>query len=195
MFRYLALFLLLFAAPASAATEADARRFVETLAPRVIQVIDAPGASRAEKQKQLEQLFLANVDADWMGRFALGQYWGQLTPEQQQRYLAAHRNYLLARYTTNFTDYSGSKYTITGVKDSGDGEFNVSMNIQSSKEDVGAGYKLRTVDGGFKIYDIIVEGVSLITTHRSEFTSVAQKDGIEGLIRQLEAKTQAKTGV
>ena len=125
--------------------------------------------------------------------------WGtpgaQATQEQRDHYLQVYKDYLLARYTSNFADYTGSKYTITDAKDEGNGQFSVSMQIKAPKQsqDTLAGYRLRANDNGqFKIIDIIIEGVSLITTQRSEFSSVVQQKGMDGLIQAIESKRQAE---
>jgi phospholipid transport system substrate-binding protein len=179
---------------AHAATEAEARQFVDALGSKVIAVLDS-SADQAAKQQQLRQLFSDNVDIDWMGRFVLGVGWQKATEDQRSAYLKAYREYLLARYTSNFSDYTGSKYTVTGVKSEETGQFTVGMQIKTKKADeqnVQAGYRVKAADGGgLKVIDIIIEGVSLLTTQRSEFNSVVQKDGIDKLIVQLNAKAAA----
>lgn len=184
------------ASNASAASADDARQHVDSVGKKVLEVVNG-SAAEAQKQQQLRQLFTDNVDIDWMGRFVLGAAWSKATEDQRTRYLQAYREYLLARYTTNFADYAGSNYTITGAKNESEGQFTVSMQVKSpnaSQQDTLAGYRVRAADGGgLKIVDIIIEGVSLITTQRSEFASVVQKDGMDKLITQLQGKTQSKT--
>jgi phospholipid transport system substrate-binding protein len=181
---------------AHAASGDDARQFVDSVGQKVLAIVNGSG-TESDKQQQLRQMFSDSVDMDWMGRFALGHTWSQSSEDQHNRYLEAYRNYLLARYTTNFADYAGSKYTITGVKPAEDNQFIVAMDVKSphaSEQETQAGYRVRpSANGQFKITDIIIEGVSLITTERSEFAAVVQKDGMDKLIEQLKAKTEAKT--
>jgi len=173
----------------------DARQFVDGVGKHVLDVLNGNG-SKDQKQAQLRQMFSDNVDMDWMGQFVMGRGWQQATPDQRSRYMQAYKQYLLARYTTNFADYTGSKYTITDVKDEGDGQFTVNMQIKTAnqqQQDTLAGYRLRNAGNGqFKIVDIIIEGVSLITTQRSDFASVLQQKGVDGLISAVEAKTKAE---
>ncbi|MDE3059564.1 MAG: ABC transporter substrate-binding protein [Pseudomonadota bacterium] len=180
---------------AMAATEQDARQFVDSLGKQVLASINTQGLGEEEKQQRLRQMFVQYVDIPWMGRFVLGRYWQRATPDQQKRYMDAYQQYLLARYTSNFADYSGSKYTITDVQADGDGRFNVHMDIATphQQQNTEAGYHLQATDNGqFKIRDIIIEGVSLIATQRSEFASVAQQQGVDGLIQDLINKSQAE---
>lgn len=176
----------------NAATSEEARQFVDTVGKQVLDTVNG-SADEAQKQQKLRQLFSDNVDMDWMGRFVLGRAWTQATQDQRSNYLQAYRDYLLARYTTNFADYAGSKYTITDVKPEAGGQYVVGMDVKSphaKDPEIKAGYRLRSWENGqFKINDIIIEGVSLITTQRSEFASVAQKDGLDKLIEQLKVKT------
>lgn len=170
----------------------DARQFVDTLGKRVLEVVNGSG-DEGQKQAKLKQMFVDNVDIGWMGRFVLGRAWQQTTDDQRTRYQEAYKEYLLTRYTTNFADYTGSKYTITDVKNTGDGQYVITMQIKSpqntNEQETVAGYRVRSENGQFRIIDIIVEGVSLITTERSEFSSVVQQKGIDGLISAIQAKT------
>lgn len=177
---------------AFAATVQNARQFVDAVGQRVIDVIDAPNKNQNQKQAELRQMFLDNVDIEWVSRFVLGPGWRGATEDQQRRYVEAYKKYMVAIYTVNFSEYTGSKYNIIEVRDEGNNQFTIRMQIKTPKQqqaDTIAGYRLIVDDSGqFKIIDIIVEGVSLITTQRSEFGSVLRQNGIEGLITALEKK-------
>lgn len=193
---FLLAFLMGFAAAgAYAANEEGARQFVDEVGKQVLETVNST-LPEPQKQQQLQQLFAENVNMEWMGRFVLGNAWKQASQDQRQRYLQVYRDYLLARYTTNFSDYTGSKYTITGAKQQANGQYTVEMEVKSphaKQQETQAGYRVRASDGGeFKIIDIIIEGVSLITTQRSEFASVVQRSGMDGLIEQLRTKAQVE---
>lgn len=200
MFRYYliaicaSLLLSLSASGAQAAGAEEARQFVDDMGKKVLATVNSQ-SGEAGKQ-QLRQMFSENVDMEWMAQFVLGRAWPQATDDQKSRYVQAYKEYLLSRYTANFSDYAGSKYTITGVKPVADGQFIVGMAVNAPKatdQEVQAGYRVRASGGPFKIIDIIIEGVSLITTERSEFASVVQKDGMDKLITQLQAKTSGNS--
>jgi len=139
-------------------------------------------------------MFVEHVDIPWMGQFVLGRAWQKAPPEQRDRYLQAYRAYLLAHYTSDFAEYTGAKYTITDIKSEEDGQFTVNMQINTSNQSQNtlAGYRLRSNNGQLKIIDIIVEGVSLITTERAEFADIAQQKGMDGLIQSIHDKTQTE---
>lgn len=189
-FLFPAAVMVVMAQPALAATKADAQNFVNTLTPLVMQTLNDTAMPAAQKQAKLQSLFVQYVDIDWMSKFVLGRPYQQASDDQRTRYMQAYRDYLLAHYTSNFADYGGSKYKITDIIQDDDG-FNVKMQVATpqANEDVALGYHLHTdASGQLKLSDIIVEGVSLITSQRSEFASVAQRKGMDGLIAALQAK-------
>jgi len=192
------LFTLLFAASGTqAAATDDAKHYADSVGTRVLAVVNQPGIGEEQKEKQVQQIFADNVDIDWMAKFVLGRGAQQATPEQMTHYMQAYRQYLLTRYTHNLKDYSGSKYTITKVTDDGSGRFSVHMTINSpnapDQQQTDAGYQLQQSDNGqFKIRDIIIEGVSLITTQRSEFSSILSKNGLDALTQSIESKNRSE---
>ncbi len=134
LLRYTTILIILLLMPlkianASTISADDARQFVDGIGKRVLEVIDTSGGNEQQKQKQLQQMFTENLDIPWMGQFVLGHAWQQATPEQRDHYLKVYNQYLLARYTTNFSDYTGAKYTITDVKTGENNQFTVNMEI------------------------------------------------------------------
>lgn len=178
---------------AVAAGAEEAKQFVDEIGKKVIGVIDGSGSS-SEKQSKLQSIFTENVDLDWMAQFVLGRAWQSATPEQQQSYKTYYKDYVLARYTSRFQDYTGAKYTITDAKSKEAGQFTVNMQIKAPEQSQKtlAGYRLREDSGQFKIIDIIIEGVSMITTQRSEFGAVLEQKGMDGLIEELKGKASAE---
>jgi len=182
------------AAQAAQTKNADsaAGTYVESLGSQALAAISDKKLSKEQKQVKLDKLFGDNVDFPWVGRFVMGQYWRQATDDQKKRYLKEYQKFLILHYTSRFTDYTGGSFKITGSRDDGDGEFTVSMQLiaeDPQNEPILVDYRVRKNGASFKIFDVIVEGVSLITTQRSEFGSVIGKNGIDYLIGQLTAKS------
>lgn len=176
---------------AIAATAKDARQFVDNIGKDVLNIINDSSKNDSQKKAQLRQMFSETVDIPWMGRFVLGVGWNQATEGQRTKYMQVYQKYMEEHYTSNFSDYTGSKYTITDVKSKKEGQFTVNMQIKTAKQsaDTFAGYRLQaTNDGKFKITDIIIEGVSLLVTQRSDFASVIHQKGMDGLISSIEGK-------
>lgn len=177
------------AAPAQADV-GQAKAYVNDLGNRALQVMQS-GQPEAQKLSQLEQMFTNQVDIEWVAKFVLGKHWRAATPDQQARYIENYRAFLVKHYTSKFTEYTSETFEVTGQRDDGNGQYTLDMKIvRPGKEDVNVAYRVRESEaGGLKIFDIIVEGVSLITTQRSEFGSVVQREGIDALIDKLAKKT------
>lgn len=182
---------LFFASPASAETVENASKYVETLGNSAIATLSDKSMAKEVKQAKIEKLFRENVDIAWIGKFVLGRFWRQASDEQKKNYMLQYETFLVHNYATRFTDYTSGSFKITDAKSDGDDEFTVSMQIKSDEagsEPVMVDYKIRTDKGhknNFAVFDIIVEGVSMITTQRSEFTSVVANKGMDYLISQL----------
>lgn len=177
----------LFAAPAHA-DENGARDFIDGLGKEVLAQAKDTSRSTAEKETALKDLFFRSVDVDWIGKFVLGRFWRTASESQQQQYLNNYRNFISTNYTSRLRDYTGETYKITGTRDDGDGKYLVSMQIvRPNGQNVETDYKVKE-EGGYKIVDIVVEGVSLITTQRSEFSSAVSRKGLDFLIEQLAKK-------
>jgi phospholipid transport system substrate-binding protein len=184
--------LLTFKASALSDNAQNVRAFVDNLGKKVIAVIDSPSMNDSEKKKILQDMFSQNVDIKWMAKFVLGRGWNNATNEQRRRYMQAYQKYLVNNYTKRFSDYSGSQYKITDIRRQSNNQYIVVMNIKTNtqkKQEIQAGYWVRAQGGNFKISDIIIEGVSLIVTQREDFSSVLKRDGMEQLIKNIEAKS------
>lgn len=182
----------LFSVPVRAASEAEASKYVESLGNQAIAIIKENKISKDQKQKKLEKIFSTNVDIPWVGRFVMGRFWRTATPEQQQRYLKEYENFVVTHYASRFAEYSGGKFAVTDAKKTGDGEFTISMKMETGDkgaEPVAVDYRVRAGKGSFKVFDVIVEGVSMITTQRSEFGAILSDKGIDELISKLASKS------
>lgn len=182
---------MLLTSPASAETVENAGKYVETLGNSAIATLSDKSLSKDVKQAKIEKLFRENVDIAWIGKFVLGRFWRQATDDQKKNYMRQYETFLVHNYATRFTDYTSGSFKITDTRSDGDDEFTVSMQIKADaagSEPVMVDYKIRSDKShksNFAVFDIIVEGVSMITTQRSEFTSVIANKGMDYLITQL----------
>ncbi|MGE0754071.1 MAG: phospholipid-binding protein MlaC [Alphaproteobacteria bacterium] len=174
------------------ANEKQARAYIDSLAEQTLQIIKTD-VEKDTKKTQLKSLFARNVDIKWVGKFVMGRYWRKATQEQQTRYLNEYEQFILGHYAERFTEYTSGDYNITGYENSGDGEYLVSMEMinpgKPNEAPVLVDYRVRQNGNNFMVFDVIIEGVSMITTQRSEFASVISRNGIDYLIDQLANKT------
>jgi len=177
---------------ASAKTEDAAKAYVSNIGDQVLKVISDAGKSDEAKLQTLEKLFTKVVDVEWVGRFVLGRHWRTASDEQKTAYQAAYKDFLIKHYTSRFAEYGGETFTLPLARKERDDEFFVRMEIQrpSGQAPVIVDYRLRETAKQFQVFDIIVEGVSLISTQRSEFGSVVGRKGLDVLIAKLKNKTE-----
>lgn len=171
-----------------------AAHYIQALGDEALAIISNKALSKNQKQSKLETLFANSVDFDWVARFVIGRYWRQASEEQKSRYVQEYKKFLTLHYTSRFTDYTSGSFKVTDIRDMGEGEYMVSMELKSDEKSndppVFIDYRIRSEQGHFKIIDVVVEGVSLITTQRSEFASVIAHEGMDYLINQLAAKSE-----
>jgi phospholipid transport system substrate-binding protein len=174
----------------------DAKAYVNNVATQALSIIKTDTGKDAKKKK-LEKLFAESVNLSWIGKFVMGRYWRQATDDQKKRYTQEYERFILHHYTSRFTEYTSGSFTITDAKDDGNNEYTVNMSLKDdtkkNEPPVLVDYRVRKEGSGFKIFDVIVEGVSMITTQRSEFASVLAKHDIEHLITQLAKKSVTET--
>lgn len=183
----------LFAAPVSGASanEEGAKAFASKLADTALAILQDSDLSASGKQNKLEQLFSGSVDLDWVAKFVLGKHWREASPEQQKAYMANYKTFVIRNFTGKLTDYSNQQYQIKQSRPDGEkGEYLLTFEIQSPNEPpVYMDYRVREKNGNYQIFDIIIEGVSLIATQRSEFNAVVERKGLDHLIVALEQKS------
>jgi phospholipid transport system substrate-binding protein len=146
-----------------------------------------------DKQKAIklaEEKILPYVDFEEATRLAVGRGWPQATPEQKKQLVQEFRNMLVRTYSNAIGAYEGQTMKVlpSRVKP-GETEATVrNQFIRPGAKPVLLDYSMRKTPAGWKIYDIVVEGVSLVLTYRSEFDAVVKQDGIDGLIKRLAQK-------
>lgn len=181
---------------AHAGAVAPQQAFIDKIATDVLAIVKNDSMAQADKSAKLEGIFANSVDFDWVAKFVLGRHFKTATPAQQTAYLAAYRPFIIKNYVARLTKYTGQTYKITGTRTGTDGTSLVSMELLDPKgPPVLVDYRVNGKPGAFKITDIVVEDVSLITTQRSEFNAVVSKNGVDFLIDALKKKAAATVAV
>lgn len=132
-----------------------------------------------------------------MTALAVGKDWRQATPDQKKKLVIEFRNLLVRTYSNALTQYKNQTIDWKPVKmQAGDTDVVVrSEIIKPGSKAIEVAYSLEKTDTGWKIYDVMVAGVSLVTNYRDTFAQEIRNSGIDGLIQSLQAKNQqADTG-
>lgn len=183
------LFILAFSTNSFAAPE-DARKFVAGVGDEVLKIVKTSGQSAGEKEKALVDMFKSHVDTSWMSGFVLGKY-NRTTPKDKlEKFKAVYGDFLIQSYVPKFRQYTGQEFKVVGArKGPGGNDYFVDTEINNGKDPaIKVVYRTIEKEGAQKIVDIVVEGVSLITTQRSEFGAVISNEGFDSLITRIEGR-------
>ena len=170
---------------------ADAVAFMNQLWNRAAELLNSK-TDPAIRQARFRQLFHEDFDGAGIARFVLGRYWRGASGEEQQEFVKLFENYVVFVYTARLANFGGETFNIRGSRSDGDGAI-VSTDVISpgSTSPLRMDWRLVNDNGAYKINDVIIEGVSMAVTQRSEFASVVQRNG--GQVSRLIALMREKT--
>ena len=185
-----------FAAAAAAAAVDDPQQLVRTVGETVLAEVTS---RRAELEADprlvyplVESTVLPYLDFRRMAQSALGRFWRRATEVQKEGVIREFRELLVRTYATALLGYSGQTIEYLPVKvPPGADNVLVPTRISSGgAPPVPVNYRLSREGDGWIVYDVVIDGVSLITNYRSQFASLVQRDGIDGLITALAEKNR-----
>lgn len=169
---------------------------VKTVTEDVIGLIKQDKDIRAGSQKKtialVEQKVLPHFHFTRMTALAMGANWRKATPDQQQALVDQFRTLLVRTYSTALSGYRNQVIEFKPLRaQSGDTEVVVRSEVkQSGAEPVTIDYSMEKTPGGWKVYDVAIGGISLVTTYRDTFTNEVRNVGVDGLIRALAEKNR-----
>jgi phospholipid transport system substrate-binding protein len=131
-----------------------------------------------------------SFDLAFMAEKSVGRYWKTASAEDRKRLLETFRRYTIANYAGRFTGYSGQEFETLGEEPALRNTVLVRSRIVAPNEDpVDLDYRLRQVDGRWKVIDVYLNGtVSELALRRSEYPALIQREGLDGLLSSLDAK-------
>lgn len=192
--KLLALALSMFLATAAGAQELGPEALVKKVTTDVLESIKSDKQLAAgDRRKALalaEQKILPHVDFREATMLAMGKAWHAATPEQQTRAVNEFRSMLVRIYSNAIDVYRGQTLKVLPVRlPAGATDVTVrNQYLAEGRPPVPVEYAMKKGPEGWKIYDISVEGVSLVLTYRAEFEQVTRTSGVEGLIKRLQQK-------
>ncbi len=185
----LAIFVLCVSSHIAVANDGEkAKSFIDKMGSDAISFLDDNSLSKTQKQEQFRILLSRNFDMDTIGRFALGKNWRSASEAQQKEYLNLFENMIVRVYSSRFNEYDGQNFTVSSARDIGKSDTLVtSYIIPPSGSKVQVDWRVRHKNGSYKVIDVIIEGVSMSLTQRSDFSNVIQRGGgnIEVLLKHL----------
>lgn len=174
---------------------------VKNTAEDVLAIVKQDKDIQSGNQKKLLELVDAKVlphfDFERMTRLAVGKSWRTATPEQKQALVTEFRNMLVRTYTAAFTRYRDQSVEVKPFKmQPGDDEVTVKTTIvKQGASSIEVNYEMEKHPEGWKVFDMSVEGASLVATYRGTFATQIQQGGIDGLIKTLADKNSSAAAV
>jgi phospholipid transport system substrate-binding protein len=168
-----------------------AKAMITNMTSKGVSFLGDDSLSDDQRTAEFRKLLNANFDMATIGRFALGTNWRVATPAQQGEYQKLFKEMIVKTYSRRFKEYKGQTVEVGAARADGDKDVIVSSSIvPADGPKVSVDWRVRSQGGGFKVVDIMVEGVSMALTQRSDFASVIQRGGgkIEVLLEQLRAQ-------
>jgi phospholipid transport system substrate-binding protein len=183
------------AVPAPAGASADPAQFIKSMGEKAINELTGANVTEAERQERFRQLFTESFDVPTIGKFVLGRYWRTATDAERAEFLKLFEDFIVKSYAVRFADYAGESFDVQNTTGAADGASVVHSRInRKGAETIRVDWRVQQSQDRLAITDVIVEGVSMAVTQRSEFASVIQSKGgkVAGLIDALRAKTGAQ---
>ena len=149
--------------------------------------------NEARIRQVIESKLLPHFDFERMTALAMGRNWRSASPEQKKRLIDEFLTLLVRTYSGALNQYRDEKIDYKPLRTNpGDSEVTVrTVVLKPGGSPVQIDYSMEKTPSGWKAYDVIVGGVSLVTNYRDEFAQQVQQGGIDGLIKTLAAKNSA----
>ena len=194
-----------FAGLAQAQTQAQAPQelspdaLVKNVTLEVVDLIakdkEIQSGNRAKLIALIDEKVLPHFNFTSMTALAMGPSWNKATPEQKKLLTQEFRTLLVRTYASALAAYSDQKFDFRPLR-AKPTDTDVTVNVrvlQAGAQPVPIDYNMEKTAGGWKVYDVLIAGVSLVANYRTEFANVVRESGIDGLIKGLQTKNRSLT--
>jgi len=155
----------------------------------VLAVLNDPALDAAGRRSAIEKIAYERFDMVTVSRLVLARYWKRFTPEQREQYVSEFKTYLANNYGGRIERYDQEQVEITGVRDEPRGDVTVHTRIVGGEfEDATVDYRLRRKNDEWRIIDVIIEGISMVSNFRDQFKEVLSRGGPDHLVAKLKEK-------
>ena len=148
---------------------------------------------RAERQKLLRELIYTRFDFQEMAKRSLGAQWRRRTPNEQRQFVALFRDLLEKAYLGRIESYGNERFVYINEKIDDPYAEVASTIVTNTNEEFSIRYRLLRAGEQWKIYDVVVEDISLVNNYRAQFNRILSQSSYEELVRRMESKLIDKT--
>lgn len=170
---------------------AKVQKFVEHVGNGIIAIAKEKGLKEKDKKDKIINLIDESIDAKWIARFVLSKNYRKADKVQREKFTSLYREFMINTYGPKFKDYNGKSFTVTKVDKRG--RYHIAQAEfmpADSNVAISVNFRVKERKGKLVILDFIAEGISLIETQRSEFSSAISSKGIDGFLVDLEKRVE-----
>lgn len=182
----------LVAAAAFAAPADDARKTMEKTVADVLAILGDKSLTQPAKRDRIQAIAYERFDFETMSKLVLKRDWKKFDSAQQQEFVKEFRDHLSARYGENIGRYENEKVEVVSHKSETNGDVSVKTVIRGGKYDgTPVDYRLRS-GSEWRVIDVVIENVSLVSSFRTQFADVLAKSGPTGVLAKLKERNAAR---
>lgn len=179
--------------PAGAAFPDGADTFVRSLGDRAIQTLTQENLPRDQMEARFRDIFREAFHVQAIGRFVLGKYWRVATAEERDEFLKLFEELVVRSYAKRFKEYTGEQLQVNGARAETESQAIVTSEIvRPAAPPIKVEWRVGIPQGqnDYRVYDVTIEGISMVVTQRAEFAAVIERRGgtVAGLIQALREK-------
>ena len=183
------------------AETSDPEALVRETSDRMLTVLkEQHDVIKAEPQRLYElvdDIVLPHFDFERMSRWVLGKHWKRATPEQQKRFVNEFRTLLVRTYGTALLDYTDLQIKYLPLR-MAEGSKDVTVRTEVMKpggQPIPINYSMFRRADGWKVYDVAIDGISLVSNYRTDFSNQINTAGLDALIQKLVERNAQGSGV
>ena len=179
-----------FASVPSGIDQDEAESFIRALSSQAARTLSSHDLSDTKRIRYFRELLAATIDLESIGRFVLGRHWRKATEVQRLEFLELFEDLTVYTWAKRFRDYSDKGLTVIRVRpEAGDTMVETTLRQPQKGAPLSVLWRLRRSEKGIRVTDLVVEGVSMAVTYRSEYSAVIQHSGdVAGLLVVLRTK-------
>ncbi|WP_308389127.1 ABC transporter substrate-binding protein [Acidithiobacillus sp. AMEEHan] len=192
-----AIFLLVFAAISYADELQSPTAIIRDITERVVHILQAHEGqpSTLAEQEEIKKIVLPYVDFEVMSKLVMAQYWNQMSPAQQNEFIGLYRAQLIQVYLTAFSRYSGQTVRILASTQISTNppitQVDTEIIQTDGRQNIPVTYGFVKETGGWKIYDVFIDGVCMNLTYRDTYGRMIAQDGIPKFLDSLKKKEES----
>ena len=164
----------------------------------VLTIVNNKTLPPQERRTQIRQAVLKRFGFEEMAQRSMAQHWRTLTPQQRQEFVELFTDLLERSYINRIENFKAGPQAVRYPKEDINGDqavVHTEIVVERDPQPATIDYHLLHKDGDWKVYDIVIEGVSLVNNYRTQFNSIILKDSYAGLVKQMRTKLAQEQAV